>query len=66
MQQILKTIVIITSILASAYITNVFITQRVFLEAIKDCSGSPSCIESTASVILYRSTPCLDTYGSKR
>lgn len=30
------------------------------LDAIKNCSGSPSCIESTVSVFLYKRTPCLD------
>lgn len=55
-------ILFMTIIFAVTYLLNSFMTQRMTIDAIKDCSGSPSCIESTASVLLYKSTPCLDGY----
>jgi hypothetical protein len=55
-------ILFITIIFAATYLLNSFMTQKMTMDAIRDCSGSPSCIESTASVLLYKSTPCLDTY----
>ena len=50
-------------VLAVTLLANNYITQVMTLTAIRDCSGSPSCIESTASVLLYHSTPCLDGYS---
>lgn len=55
-------ILLMTIVFAATYLLNSFMTQRMTIDAIKDCSGSPSCIESTASVLLYKSTPCLDGY----
>lgn len=56
-------ILFMTIIFAATYLLNSFMTERMTIDALKDCSGSPSCIESTASVLLYKSTPCLSGYS---
>lgn len=55
-------VLLLVIVLSATHLLDTFITQRLTMDAIKDCSGSPSCIESTASVLLYKSTPCLDGY----
>ena len=55
-------VLLLVIIISATHLLNTFITQRLTMDAIRDCSGSPSCIESTASVLLYKSTPCLDGF----
>lgn len=55
-------VLLLVIVLSATHLLDTFITQRLTMDAIRDCSGSPSCIESTASVLLYKSTPCLDGY----
>lgn len=38
------------------------IKSDTILGAVDKCSGSPACIESTVSVLMYNRTPCLDNY----
>lgn len=67
MKDLGPTIVTIVIIISITYLVDSIQKSNLILSAIKDCSGSSSCIESSASVILYRSTPCLDNirFGNK-
>lgn len=61
-------ILFIILIISIVYLCGLIIIQKFTMDAIKNCYGSPSCIESTVSVMLYKQTPCLDEieYGGNK
>lgn len=61
---VLSSIATLTVLIGLIFLGYTYITQGTQLKAIKDCSGSPSCIESTVAAFEHR-YPCLDHLDDK-